>query len=87
VSYTIICIPTKSSSNETESFVVVFIPLQLTLYRVVEHHGDYVRLLYDLSDGTSLTQKIITSSVLSITEILVIEVHKFYYTFLHVAIV
>jgi hypothetical protein len=53
--------------------------------RVVEHHGDHVRLLYDLLDGTSLTQKIVASSILPITEILAIEDHKFYDTFLHVA--
>jgi hypothetical protein len=52
--------------------------------RVVEHRGDQVRLLYDLSDSTSLTQKIVASSVLPKTKILVIEDHKFYYTFLHV---
>jgi hypothetical protein len=52
---------------------------------VVEHCGDHVRLLYDLPDSTSLTQKIIASLVLSITEILVIEDHKLYCTFLPIA--
>jgi hypothetical protein len=41
--------------------------------------------MYDLPDGTSLTQKIITSSVLPITEILTIEDHKLHCTFLHIA--
>jgi hypothetical protein len=41
--------------------------------------------MYDLLDGTSLTQKIDASSVLPITEILVIEDHKLDMTFLHVA--
>jgi hypothetical protein len=41
--------------------------------------------MYDLLDGTSLTQKIDASSVLPITEILVIEDHKLDNTFLHVA--
>jgi hypothetical protein len=40
--------------------------------------------MYDLPDSTSLTQKIVASSVLSIAEILVIEDHKFHSTFLHV---
>jgi hypothetical protein len=53
--------------------------------RVVERHGDRVRLLYDLPDSTSLTQKIVASSILPITEILTIEDHKFYDTFLFVA--
>jgi hypothetical protein len=53
--------------------------------RVVEHHRDHVRLLYDLPDGTSLTQKIVASSVLLITKILSIKDHKLYGTFLHVA--
>jgi hypothetical protein len=52
--------------------------------RVVERRGDHIWLLYDLSDGTSLTQKIVASSVLTITEILAIEDHKLYMTFLHV---
>jgi hypothetical protein len=85
VSYTIIHIPTKSSSNEIKSFVVVFIPLQLTLGRVVEHRQDHVRLLYDLPNGTTLAQKIVVSSVLPVTEILAIEDHKLDSTFLHIA--
>jgi hypothetical protein len=53
--------------------------------RVVEHCGDHVRLMYDLPDSTSLTQKIVTSLILPITEILIIEDHKFNNIFLHVA--
>jgi hypothetical protein len=41
--------------------------------------------MYDFPDGTSLAQKIVVSSVLPITEILVIEDHKLYGTMLHVA--
>jgi inner membrane protein involved in colicin E2 resistance len=85
VSDPIIHIFIKSDSNKIKSFVVVFIPLQLTLGRIVERHQDHVRLLHDLSDGSTLAQKIVTSLVFSITKILVIENHKLYYTFLHVA--
>jgi hypothetical protein len=77
--------PTKSSSNEIKSFVVVFISLQFTMYRVVEHRGDHVWLLYDLPDGTTLAQEIVASLVLPITEILAIEDHKLNNIFLHVA--
>jgi hypothetical protein len=55
------------------------------LGRVVERHWDCVRLLYDLSNGTTLAQEIVASSVLLITKILVIKDHKLYDTFLHVA--
>jgi hypothetical protein len=85
VSYTIIHILTKSNNNEIKSFAVVFIPLQLTLGCVVEHHQDYVRLLYDLPNSTTLAQKIVASLVLLVTKILVIEDHKLYDTFLYVA--
>jgi hypothetical protein len=85
VSYTIIHIPTRSSSNEIKRFVVIFIPLQLTMCRVVEHHGDHVWLLYDLRDGMTLTQEIVASSVLLITEIIAIEDHNLNNNFLHVA--
>jgi hypothetical protein len=85
VSYTIIYIPTKSSNNEIEGFVVVFIPLQLTSGRVVECSWDHVRLLDDLSNSTLLSQEIVVSSVFPITEILAIEHHQLESTFLHVA--
>jgi hypothetical protein len=84
VGYTIIHIPTKSSSNEIKRFVVVFIPLQLILGRVVEHHQDHIHLLYDLPNSTTLTQKTVVSLVLSIIKILAIEGHKLDITFLHV---
>jgi hypothetical protein len=77
--------PTYSSSNEVKRLIVVFITLHLTMCHVVEHRGDHVCLLYDLLDSTSLTQKIVASSVLPITEILVIEDHKLSNTFLHIA--
>jgi hypothetical protein len=41
--------------------------------------------MYDLPDGTSLTQKIVASSIPTITEILAIEDHKLDSSFLHVA--
>jgi hypothetical protein len=78
-------IPTKSSSNEIKSFLVVFIPLQLTLRRFVERCRDHVCLLYDLPDSTSLAQKIVVCSVLLKTKILAIEDHKLHDIFLHVA--
>jgi hypothetical protein len=60
--------------------------LQLTLGRMVECIRDHVRLLHDLPNDTTLTQKIVTSSVLAITKILVIENEKLNNTFLHVAL-
>jgi L-rhamnose isomerase len=72
VSYTIICIPTKSSSNEIERLVLVFIPLQLTLGRIVEYSWDHIRQLDDLSNGMTLAQKIVASSIFPVTEILAI---------------
>jgi hypothetical protein len=74
-----------SSSNEIKSLIVIFIPHQLTLGRVVEHRWDHVRLLYDLPDSTTLAQEIVVSSVILITKILTIEDHKRNSTFLHVA--
>jgi hypothetical protein len=58
--------------------------LQLTLGHVVECIGDHVRLLYDFPNGAALAQEIVTDLVFSITEILVIEDHKFNITFLHI---
>jgi hypothetical protein len=54
------------------------------LGRIIEHHRDHVRFLYDLPNGTSLTQKIVVSLVFLIIEIFAIENHKLYDTFLHV---
>jgi hypothetical protein len=85
VSYPIIHIPTYSSSNEIKDLVVIFIPLQLTLGHVVECIGDYVCLLDDLPNGATLAQRIVASSVFSVTKILAIEDHKLNNTFLHVA--
>jgi hypothetical protein len=59
--------------------------LQLTLDRVVECVGDHVRLLDNLSNGVTLAQKIVASSVFPVTEILAIEDHKLNSTILHVA--
>jgi hypothetical protein len=52
---------------------------------VIECIGDNVRLLNDLSNGATLAQKIVVSSVFLVTKILVIEDHKLNNTFLHVA--
>jgi hypothetical protein len=52
---------------------------------MVECIGDHVRLMDDLSNGVTLTQKIVASSVFPVAEILVIEDYKLDSTFLHVA--
>jgi hypothetical protein len=52
---------------------------------MIECIGDHVRLLDDLLNGVTLAQKIVASSVFSITEILTIEDHKLNNTFLYVA--
>jgi hypothetical protein len=52
---------------------------------VVECIRDHVCLLDDLPNGAALAQKIVASSVFSVTKILVIEDHKFNSIFLHVA--
>jgi hypothetical protein len=52
---------------------------------VVECIRDHVHLLYNLSNGVTLAQKIVASSVFSVTETLVIEDHKLNNTFFHVA--
>jgi hypothetical protein len=52
---------------------------------VVECIRDHVHLLDDLPNVSTLAQEIVASSVLPITEILVIEDHKLNSTFLHVA--
>jgi hypothetical protein len=85
VSDSIIHIPIKSSNNEIKSFVVIFVPHQLTLGHVVERRMDHVRLMYDLPNDTTLAQEIVASSILPIIKILAIEDHKLYNTFLHVA--
>jgi hypothetical protein len=41
--------------------------------------------MYDLPNGTTLAQKIVASLVFPVTEILTVEDHKDYNTFLHVA--
>jgi inner membrane protein involved in colicin E2 resistance len=86
VSYTIIHIFIKSSSNEIKSLIVVFIPLYLTLGSVVERHRDHIRVLHDLPDGSTLAQKIAASLVFSVTKILAIETHKLYCIFLYITV-
>jgi hypothetical protein len=52
---------------------------------MVEYIGDHVHLLDDLSNGVTLAQKIVVSSVLPVIEIITIEDHKLNNTFLHIA--
>jgi hypothetical protein len=52
---------------------------------MVEYIGDHVRLLDNLSNGVTLAQKIVVSSVLPVIEIITIEDHKLNNTFLHIA--
>jgi hypothetical protein len=85
VSDSIIHIPTKSSNNKIKSFIVIFVPCQLTLGHVVECRMDHVRLIYDLPNSPTLAQEIVASSVLPIIKILAIKDHKLYNIFLHVA--
>jgi hypothetical protein len=59
--------------------------LQLILDHVVECIGDHVCLLNDISNDTTLAQKIVASSVFPVTKILVILDHKLNSTFFHVA--
>jgi hypothetical protein len=54
------------------------------LGHVVEHRRDHVHLMYDLPNGTILTQKVVASSVFQITKILAIEDDKFDNTFLYI---
>jgi hypothetical protein len=82
VSYPIIHISNYSSSNEIKDRVVVFVPLQPTLGRVVKCIRDHVHLMNDLPSGATLTQKIVASLVFSVTEFLIIEDHKLNNTFL-----
>jgi hypothetical protein len=69
--------------NEIQSFVVVLVPLHLTLGHVVKCCRDHISL-NNLPDGMTLTQEVGVSSVFPITEILTIENHKLDDTFLHV---
>jgi hypothetical protein len=55
------------------------------LGRVVERRWDLICPLHDLLNSTTLTQKIVVSLVLQKSEILTVEDHKLYNTFLHVA--
>jgi hypothetical protein len=53
------------------------------LGRIVKRRRGHVYLLYDLSNSTTLTRKIVVSLVLPIIKILAIKDHKIYYTFFH----
>jgi hypothetical protein len=78
----IIHISTYSSSNEIQGFVVVLIPLQLTIGCILKRCRDDVPYSYNLPNSTSWAQQVVPCSVLSITEIFIIENHNG--TFLHV---
>jgi hypothetical protein len=78
----IIHISTYSSSNEIQGFVVVLIPLQLTIGCILKRCRDDVPYFYNLPNSTSWAQQVVPCSVLSITEIFIIENHNG--TFLHV---
>jgi hypothetical protein len=82
---TIIHIPTSSNSNKIQSFVVVLVPFHLTLGCVVKCCRDHISFLDNLPDGMTLTQEVVASSILPVTEILAIEDHKTHDNFLHVA--
>jgi hypothetical protein len=51
---------------------------------VIECSRDHIRLLYDLPNGTTLTQEIVASSVFLVIKILATEHHRLNSTFLHV---
>jgi hypothetical protein len=80
---------TRSGHYLLELLLLLLVPevvlLALTLGRVVECVRNHVRLLDNLPNDATLAQKIVASSVFSVTEILAIEGHKFNNTFLHVA--
>jgi hypothetical protein len=81
---TIIQISTYGSSNEIKSFIVVLVPLHLTMGHVVKCCQDHISFLNNLLDRTPLAKEIIVSSIFPVTEILVIENHKLDDIFLHV---
>jgi hypothetical protein len=55
------------------------------LGHVVECSQDHARLLNDLSNVTTMAQKIVTSSIFLIIKILAIKEHMLHITFLHIA--
>jgi hypothetical protein len=82
---TIIHISTKSGSDKVQGLILVLIFHQLSSGCILKRHRDDVCFLYDLPNGTILTQGIIVSPVFPITEILAIEDNELQGTFLHVA--
>jgi hypothetical protein len=70
-------------SNKIQGFVVVLIPLQLTLSCILKCCQHNIPYLYDLPNSTSLAQHVVSCSGLPITEIFTIEEHKLDNTFLH----
>jgi hypothetical protein len=74
---TIIHIPTKSGSDKVQGLIVVIIFHQLSRGCILKCHGDDICFLYDLPNGTTLAQEIVTSLVFLITEIIAIEDNEF----------
>jgi hypothetical protein len=74
------------SSNQIQGFVVVLIPLQITLSCILKHCQDNVPCLYNLLNSMYLTQHVVPYSVLPISEIFTIENHTLDETFLHVVV-
>jgi hypothetical protein len=54
------------------------------LGHIVKHCGDHIGFLNNLPNNMNLAQEIVASLVFPVTEILTIEDHKLYDTFLHV---
>jgi hypothetical protein len=81
---TIIQIRTYGSSNEIQSFIVVLVPLHLTIGHVVKCCQDHISFLNNLPDRTILAKELIVSSIFPVIEILVIENHKLDDIFLYV---
>jgi hypothetical protein len=55
------------------------------LGHVIKCFQDHICLLDDLPNSTTLAQKIVTSLIFSVTEIITIENDKLYSTFLYIA--
>jgi hypothetical protein len=81
---TVIHIPTKSDSDKVQGLIVVLVFHQLSSGCILKRHVDDAYFLYDLPNGTILTQEIVASLIFSITKILVIEDNELHGTFLYV---
>jgi hypothetical protein len=81
---TVIHITTKSGSDKVQSLIVVLVFRQLSSGCILKHRGDDVCFLYDLTNGTTLTQEIVVRPVFLITEILATEDNELHDIFHHV---